>query len=114
MPPIQHWSDDIWVAQLQADQISLTDELDHLYQSLQKAEQMPHVVVDLTNVKHMASSHLSQLLQIRKEAITRDHKLRLAGPSDQLWALFLTTGLDKVFTFTEDVTTALAGLQIEK
>lgn len=112
MPPIQHWSDDIWVAQLQADEVSLTDELTQLYQSLESAEVMPHVVIDLALVKHMASSHLSQLLQVRKLAITRDHKLRLSCPSDQLWALFLTTGLDKVFTFTEDVSTALADLQI--
>lgn len=112
MPPIQHWSEDIWVARLQNDEVSLTEELDQLIVSLKTAESMPHVVIDLCNVKYMASSHLSQLLQVRKEAVSRDHKLRLSSPHDQLWALFLTTGLDKVFTFTEDVSTALAGLQI--
>ncbi|HAI14663.1 MAG TPA: hypothetical protein DCM28_23360 [Phycisphaerales bacterium] len=114
MPPIQHWSQDIWVAQLQADQMSLTEELDQLFQSLESTEQMPHVVIDLVNVKHMVSSHLSQLLRVRKIAITRDRKLRLATPNDQLWALFLTTGLDKVFTFTQDVGSALAGLQMSE
>ena len=114
MPPIQHWSEDIWVALLQADEVSLTDELAQLDHSLESTDPMPHVVIDLINVSHMASSHLSQLLQVRKLAITRDHKLRLASPNDQLWALFLTTGLDKVFTFTEDVGTALAGLQMHE
>jgi anti-anti-sigma factor len=112
MPPIQHWSEDIWVAQLQNDEVNLSEELAQLIESLKAAPVMPHVVIDLCNVKHMASSHLSQLLQVRKEAVSRDHKLRLSSPNDQLWALFLTTGLDKVFTFTENVSTALADLQI--
>ncbi|MBL4701314.1 MAG: STAS domain-containing protein [Phycisphaeraceae bacterium] len=113
MPPIQHWSDDIWVAQLQADQMCLTDELTQLVNSLKDSEHLPHVVIDLSKVDHLVSSHLSQLLQVRKETITRDRKLRLSHPNNQLWAIFLTTGLDKVFTFSENVSTALAGLQIE-
>ena len=113
MSPIQHWSEDIWVAKLLADQMNLTDELDQLFESLQAADPMPHVVIDLTNVKHVVSSHLSQLLQIRKEAVSRDQKLRLANPNNQIWAIFITTGLDKVFTFSENVSTALASLQIE-
>ena len=113
MSPIQHWSEDIWVAKLLADQMNLTDELDQLFESLQAADPMPHVVIDLTNVKHVVSSHLSQLLQIRKEAVSRDQKLRLANPNNQIWAIFITTGLDKVFTFSDNVSTALASLQIE-
>ena len=114
MPPIQHWSDDIWVAQLQADPMSLTEELSQLIDSLKAIQEMPHVVIDLSKVNHMVSSHLSQLLQVRKQTINRDRKLRLSHPNNPLWALFLTTGLDKVFTFTENISTALADLQIER
>ena len=36
----------------------------------------------------------------------------LCGVGNQVWGAFLVTGLDKIFHYTDDVTTALATLQI--
>ena len=55
---------------------------------------------------------LSLLLRVRKAAIDRDARLKLAAPADPIWAVFASTGLEKVFDFAEDVPSALAGLQI--
>mgnify|MGYP006177731245 CR=1 FL=1 len=41
-----------------------------------------------------------------------DGRLVLCNVSTQVWSAFLITGLDKVFTFSDNVTTALATLQI--
>jgi len=109
--PIEKWSDDIWLVKLD-NEPALSDDLIAVMEKLKRTEKMPDIVLDFMSVSHINSSNLSQLLRIRKEAIDRDGKLRLSGLNDQLWAVFLTTALDKIFEFSEDLPTALAGLQI--
>ena len=110
--PIQRWSDRIWVVQLGTDPV-FSEEIDSLREQATKAKPCPDMVLDLSSVKYLNSSNLSQLLRLRKVAIDHDTQIRLAGPSDQVWAVFLTTGLDKVFEFSADTSTALAELQID-
>ncbi len=109
--PVEQWSDKIWIVHLE-NEPGLSDDLTSVREKMMHVKPTPSVIVDFAGVTHVNSSNLSQLLRIRKECIDRDTKLRLAALSDQLWAVFLTTGLDKVFDFTEDVPLALAGLQI--
>ena len=108
---IQQWSDKIWVIQL-AEEPALSEELGTLRNQAEKADPAPHLVIDLTAVRMLNSSNLAELLRIRKLSIDRDIEMRLAGPSDSVWAVMLTTGLDKVFEFAEDVPTALAAIQM--
>ena len=108
---IQQWSDKIWVIQL-AEEPALSEELYTLRGQAEKADPTPHLVIDLTSVRILNSSNLAELLRIRKLAIDRDIEMRLAGPSAAVWAVMLTTGLDKVFEFAEDVPTALAAIQM--
>lgn len=110
--PIEEWSDKIWLVQLD-EEPALSEDLMQVKDKAHAAEKMPDIVLDFSEVHHVNSSNLSQLLRIRKEAIDRNSKLRITGLSDALWAVFLTTGLDKVFEFAQNVPLALAGLQIE-
>ena len=109
--PIQHWSDRIWVVKL-ADEPALSEDLNAVLANAPLAARMPDIVLDLAGVTTIASSNLSQLLRLRKLAIDKESRLRLAAPGDTVWAVILTTGLDKVFEFAQDVPTALAGLQM--
>lgn len=109
--PIQEWSDQIWVARLM-DEPGFSDELRPLADTLQARDELPGLVVDLSDVTQINSSNLSQLLRLRKLMVERDAPLRLAGPSDAVWSIFIMTGLDKVFHFTEDTATALTQLQL--
>ena len=109
----QRWNDKIWLAQL-AEDPAFSDELDTLTSDCAYADPMPDLVLDLSAVKHVNSSNLSQMLRLRKLAIDRDAKLKLAGPRDSVWAALLATGLDKVFEFTADSATALAQLQMRR
>lgn len=111
--PIQEWSDQIWVAQL-GNEPALSEDLLNLKDRAEQTQPTPDMVVDLSGVSQVNSSNLSQLLRLRKLAIDRAAKLRLAGPPDSIWAIFLTTGLDQLFEFAADVPTALAGLQINR
>lgn len=110
--PVQEWSDNIWVVRL-SDEPSLSEDLLRLKDWFERAPRVPDLVVDLSAVAQLNSSHLSQLLRLRRAAIDREAKLLLAKPPDHVWALFLTTGLDKVFEFAPDVSTALAGLRMK-
>jgi len=108
---IQEWSDRIWVTQLSNEPV-LSEDLLNLKDRAEHAKPTPDMVLDLSGVTRLNSSNLSQLLRIRKLAIDRDVKVLLSGPPDSIWAIFLTTGLDQVFKFATDVSTALAELQM--
>lgn len=109
--PTERWSDDIWIVRLQ-NEPGFSDDLHPLIQRLGRDEAPPALVIDLADVTSINSSNLSQLLKLRKSA--NDHKvsLRMTSPSNAVWSVFLMTGLDKVFSFTQDTATALAELQI--
>ncbi|MEM6331721.1 MAG: STAS domain-containing protein [Planctomycetota bacterium] len=109
--PVQEWSDDIWVAKLAPDP-AFTDDIDEMLAALERKDLRRHLVADLSGVDRVNSSNLSSLLRARKAAIDTDRKLVIAGPTDRVWAVFLATGLDKVFDFAEDTAMALAQLQI--
>lgn len=109
--PIQRWSEEIWVAQVARDP-AFSEELETLLAAINGKKPAPSVVVDLSQVEFMNSSNLSQLLKLRKKVVDAESRLLIAGPPNQVWALFLATGLDKVFQFTPDTMTALAKLQM--
>ena len=108
---IQKWSDNIWVIRLNEDP-AFTEDLDQLSEQSLGPDRFPHLVLDFSAVESVCSSNLSALLRLRKNVIDRNAQLRLTSPTDSVWAVFLTTGLDKVFQFTHDTPTALAELQI--
>ncbi len=111
--PIQQWSEHIWVLQL-GDEPGFSDTLAAVDEQARQMQFMPDVVIDLRDVRHINSSQLSALLRLRKCAIDHESQLRLAQPTDGVWAVFLATGLDKVFSFAPDVATALAELQMRR
>lgn len=109
---IQQWSDRIWVVRLNEDPV-FTEDVDQLNERLLSPDPMPHLILEFGAVDSITSSNLSALLRLRKNAIDREVKLRMAGPNDTVWAVFMTTGLDKVFHFVQDTPTALAELQMD-
>ena len=107
---IEKWSEQVFVARL-LDDPQFTDDLQLLSDLLEKSGSS--AVLDFSTVKFMNSSNIARLLRLRKQAISADQKLVLSGLSTQLWGTFLSTGLDKIFEFSESVTTALATLQMK-
>jgi anti-anti-sigma factor len=110
----QDWGDNIVLVEL-ADEPALSDDLASLHQRLTHArpEKTPHVVLNMSAVSYMGSSNIGQLLAIRKAMAERHRVLKLCSVNDQVWSIFLVTGLDKVFRFAPDPMTALAGIQLE-
>ena len=106
---IQNWSDDIIVADL-ADDPQFTDELSALTDSLEKTPR--HVVLNFGAVGFVNSSNIAKLLRLRKMMIITERKLILCDVNSQVWGVLQVTGLDKIFEYINDMSTALATLQI--
>ena len=108
--PIEKWSDKVNVLHL-ADDPQFTDDLQALEN--QTSTHPAAAVLDMSAVHFINSSNIARLLKLRKQMITRDQRLVVCGVSTQVWGTFLVTGLDKVFTFSDSVPTALATIQMK-
>lgn len=107
------WSEDIAIAELN-DEPAISDELNGLIDRVQQAgDSTPHIVLNLGGVTYLNSSNIAQLLKLRAGLTKAGRRLKLCSVSDEVWSVFLVTGLDKVFMFAPDPMTALAGLQLE-
>jgi len=112
--PITQWSDEIVIAEL-SDEPSFSEDMSALLLQLDEAGggSMPDAILNMKTVSYLNSSNIAQLLRLRKKLIGHGRRLRVCSIHDSVWSALLMTGLDKVFDFTDDVTTALASLQID-
>ena len=109
---IQEWSDTLLIAEL-SDEPLFSEEFDGLLKRFEDSEDaIKDVVIDLKSVTYLNSSNIAQLLRLRKMLAASKHRMRLCSVNDSVWSVFLVTGLDKLFNFTDDVSTSLASLQI--
>mgnify|MGYP002881241149 CR=1 FL=1 len=114
--PLNTWSDDILIAEL-SDEPMFSEDMDglllRLEESVKSEESIPNIIVDLKSVATVNSSNLGALLKLRTTLGQNDRRILICSVSDGVWTALLATGLDRVFAFSEDVTTALAMLQLE-
>ena len=106
---IQKWSDDILMGDL-AEEPVFSDDLSSLGDML--AQEAQDVVLNFRAVDFLNSSNIARLLKLRKTILSTGKRLVLCGINNQVWGVFLVTGLDKIFEYTNDTATALALLQL--
>lgn len=106
---IQNWSDSIIMAEL-ADEPALSDDLNGLMDTVR--DNPRDIVLNFGGVDFLNSSNIAKLLKLRKVAGSASRRLILCGINTQVWGIFLVTGLDKIFEYTDDTFTALATLQM--
>lgn len=109
--PVEKWSDTIAVAHL-GDDPQFSEDMACVEQAVAGSRPLG-VVLDFDAINFVNSSNISQLLRVRKLMLAENGRLVLCNISTRIWGTFLVTGLDKIFTFSDNVTTALATLQIE-
>lgn len=108
---IQEWSEHILLSQPNDDP-QFSDEITAL---TERVKEDPHdVVIDFSNVTFVNSSNIARLLRLRQTMQAENSHLILSHVRSQIWGVFLVTGLDQIFEFTGDVTTALTMLKIEE
>ncbi len=121
--PITEWSDSIQIAELQNDP-SFSEDMASLAASYQRAAderksgradaRVRDAILDLRHVQFLNSSNIAQFLRVRKLAHLAGAQLRICSVSDRIWGILLATDLDRIFEFSEDVTTALAAMQMAR
>ncbi|MFO0875253.1 MAG: STAS domain-containing protein [Phycisphaerales bacterium] len=109
--PINDWSDDILIAEL-ADEPGFSDDLAAVVRRYDSDGQPPDVILDLRGVSYLNSSNIAQLLRLRKKVVSANRRMRVCGVRDSVWGVMMVTGLDKLFEFTDDVSTSLTSLQL--
>jgi len=111
--PIQDWSDNIIVVDLQDDP-QFTDDINALIDAIESKPNVD-VLLDFSGVTFLNSSNIAKLLKLRKiMVVNHRRKLKLCGINTHVWGVFLVTGLDKIFEFADDVASGLASLQISQ
>ncbi len=106
---IQDWSDEIIVVDLGDDPL-FTDELTGLIERLE--DKPSNVAVNFAAVSFINSSNIAKLLRLRKTMLAIKCRMVMCGVNADVWGVFVVTGLDKIFRFTDDISTALATLQL--
>ena len=108
------WSEDIAIANL-SDEPALSEELSSLVQRVEVADpdKTPSVILNCCDVTYLNSSNIAQLLRLRTLLSGASRRLKLCSVADQVWSVFMVTGLDKVFEFNENPAAAIASLQLE-
>ena len=110
--PIKAWSDTITIAEMN-DEPAFSEDIETLIRRIESAEDAgPDVIIDLEQVSYLNSSNIAAMLKLRKALQKLEARMRVCGASDAVWSVMMVTGLDKVFDFTDDVTLALASLQL--
>lgn len=107
--PIENWSADTVIVRLGDDPL-FSEELRALKQDL--ARRGHAAVLDFGAVTFLNSTNLSLLLALRRRMIELGGRLVLCGVSAGNWGTFLVTGLDRIFTFRDDIATSLATLHL--
>lgn len=110
--PIQSWSDNILVAELQDDPVC-TDDLNALVEQVTERTDLD-IVLDFSGVSYLNSSNIARLLKLRKMVtVTNQRKMKLCAINSHVWGVFLITGLDKLFEFADSVALGLTTIQID-
>lgn len=111
--PVEHWSENIILAEL-ANDPQFTDDLTATIEQCTNDTRMD-VLLNFGGITHLNSSNIAKLLKLRKlVTIANQRRLLICGIDNHVWGVFLVTGLDRIFEFVDDVPSGLAALQMAK
>lgn len=109
---LNQWSEDVLILELQ-DEPDFSEDTDSLLAKLKNSDVLvPDVIIDLQQVATLNSSNLGALIECKKLLGKKDRRMIICNINDGIWSTMLATGLDQVFTFIEDTTTALTSLMV--
>ncbi len=108
---IEKWSDEIFLVNL-GEEPQLSEDLAGVAERVDTRRR--HVVLNAANIRHINSSNIAQLLRLRKKLNTAGRDLVLCSVPDAVWSIIISTSLDGLFHFAEDVPSALAALQLDR
>ena len=105
---VEKWSEDIVVVHLADD-----PQFSECMTSLEDLPGRTNMVLDFSAMGFMTSSNIASLLRLRKRATTEGGRVLLCSVPNRLWSVFMVTALDKLFEFSDNVSTGLATVQMK-
>jgi anti-sigma B factor antagonist len=87
---------------------SVLEEIRNTLTRLVEAATTPKLLLDFVNVDHMSSAALGLLINVNKGIKEKNGQLRLTNIKPQIFEVFVTTRLNKVFKVLPDRKEALA------
>jgi anti-anti-sigma factor len=107
---VQEWSDRVLLVEARDDP-AFTDDIDSALETLE-ARAPRDVVVNLAEVSFINSSNIARLIELHKVVVAdQERKLILCAMANHILRVFQVAGLDKLFEFADDATSALASVQ---
>ncbi len=76
---------------------SVLEEIRGTLTSLIDSAAIPKLLLDFVNVDHMSSAALGMLIDVNRRIKEKNGQLRLANIQPQIFEVFVTTRLNKVF-----------------
>ena len=76
---------------------SVLEEIRSALSRMVEAATTPKLLLDFVNVDHMSSAALGMLINVNKGIKDKNGQLRLANIKPQIFEVFVTTKLNKVF-----------------
>ncbi len=109
---LNQWSEDVLILELQ-NEPDFSEDTDSLRLKLKNSDILvPDVIIDLQHFSTLNSSNLGALIECKNLLAEKDRRMIICNINDGIWSTMLATGLDQVFTFIEDTTTALTSLMV--
>jgi len=106
----QNLSEDVLLVNLPAEEPQIANELKHINELVTEKDGC-NVVVDFSGVEIITSSSISNLIILHRFLNERGHKLVLCNVAFVTKCIFTVAGLDKIFDFVEDPSTAVTSMQ---
>jgi len=78
--------------------------------ALVEQHDLPTIILDFRNVRHLSSSALGMLITVHKHVREKDGRLRLCGIQPSIEEVFAMTRLNEIFDMRPSRAEALAGL----
>jgi anti-anti-sigma factor len=109
---IENLTEDVVYVSLPAEP-ELGGELDKV-SKIASEKAVSNVVVDFSDVTIVTSPNLSVLLKLRKQLDSNSKRLICCGVSTMTKGIFTITGLETVFEFADDKSSALGALEAQE
>jgi len=108
---IKNLSKDILLVELSSKSLKITHELKAVNEAVSKKKGNRDVIIDFSRVEIINSSNISNLLILHNLLQNSGHRLILCDVATVTKCIFVVAGLNEVFKFVDDISSALATVQ---
>lgn len=103
-------SNDVLLVELPSNSLEIANELKAVNEAVSK-DNNQHIIIDFLKVEIINSANISNLLILRSLLENSDHRLIFFNVATVTKCIFVVAGLNEVFDFVDDRSSALAAVQ---